>query len=140
MKNFIITALSFLIILTLFFKLLEWIALVLLNWNPYVSVILIVVSMLLAIISLPSKSNARSKIASSLDDEISDTLFIEIINKLINKTVSEQKLADILMVSIPTIKRWKEGKNLPANRVRISIKNTLEIIERAEKILENKKC
>ena len=33
----------------------------------------------------------------------------------------EKYLADELLVSLPTIKRWKVGENLPANAVRKSV-------------------
>lgn len=46
--------------------------------------------------------------------------------KLINESgLSEAELAGAISVSRPTIRRWKAGKNLPHNLVRLSIQRYL---------------
>ena len=51
---------------------------------------------------------------------ISDQDFVNAIVKA-SDMYGDKNLADELCVSLPTIKRWKSGKNLPANAVRKSV-------------------
>ena len=59
---------------------------------------------------------------ANLADVSDDAKFQELLNK--SQTVfelSDGEVADILMVSRPTINRWSNGKNLPHRRVRKSV-------------------
>ena len=51
---------------------------------------------------------------------MSDRVFQWAINVLVDKMSIEQ-VADELLVSIPTIRRWTEGKNLPRRMTRKTI-------------------
>lgn len=55
------------------------------------------------------------KLQVSKDETITDFLFTEMVNlaePLLG--LSDQKLASLLLVPVPSIKRWKSGENLPA--------------------------
>ena len=52
-----------------------------------------------------------------------DIDFTELIN---NCSLTEIELASSISVSLPTIRRWKEGKNLPHNLVREAISKFLK--------------
>src|SRR5215813_190478 len=76
-------------------------------------------------VSFKMIDEARSAALSELRDEANladladDSKFPELLNK--SQTVfemSDDEVADIFMVSRPTINRWSNGKSLPHRRVR----------------------
>lgn len=78
---------------------------------------------------------------SNLADLSDDSTFQELLNVCQGIfEMSDREVADILMVSRPTINRWSNGKNLPHRRVRKSVfswiadtaSKRLRILERYE--------
>jgi transcriptional regulator with XRE-family HTH domain len=59
---------------------------------------------------------------SNLADLADDAIFQELLNRCQGVfEMSDREVADVLMVSRPTINRWSNGKNLPHRRVRKSV-------------------
>jgi len=57
---------------------------------------------------------------------LSDQAFIEIINEAIEKSPTRERgVATKIKISIPTVKRWAQGRNLPHHAMRISVAMTL---------------
>ena len=53
-----------------------------------------------------------------------DKLFQEIIQNFLNDSPDHRKiLSDGLLISLPTVDRWKEGRNLPHGMLRPNILN-----------------
>ncbi len=84
---------------------------------------------------------AQLRDRSNLADVSDDTTFQELLNICQGVfEMSDREVADVLMVSRPTINRWSNGKNLPHRRVRKSVftwiadtaSKRLRILERYE--------
>ena len=59
---------------------------------------------------------------SNVADLADDAVFEELLNTCQRVfEMSDREVADVLMVSRPTINRWSNGKNLPHRRVRKSV-------------------
>lgn len=59
--------------------------------------------------------NYLDKLQITSESVITDALFCEMICQVESTiNLSDQELASLLLVSVPSIKRWKEGINLPA--------------------------
>lgn len=53
---------------------------------------------------------------------VSDKEFIEMINVAIEKTPTRERgVAAMILVSIPTVKWWASGDNLPHHAMRLSV-------------------
>jgi transcriptional regulator with XRE-family HTH domain len=62
----------------------------------------------------------------------SDVQFVEELRRRVGANPSDnrlQEVADIIMVSRPTVKRWLEGKNLPMQGVRPGVLRALDALD-----------
>lgn len=84
---------------------------------------------------------AQLRDKANLADLSDDSIFQELLNVCQGVfEMSDREVADVLMVSRPTINRWSNGKNLPHRRVRKSVfswiadtaSKRLRILERYE--------
>lgn len=65
---------------------------------------------------------AQLRDKSNVADLADDSVFADLLNACQRIfEMSDREVADVLMVSRPTINRWSNGKNLPHRRVRKSV-------------------